>query len=487
MVSALPGGGARASAQKGELACAGHTDPRAFLLRAQLRAQAVSEVSESGPGVVFVGERAKAGNNARRARAGPEQEVNLLSAPGSNGPILKLIASLVRPSDAGAAEPAGASRHAGQARGGTRRFPAELMMPSQLVLLSTVKNPLQASTAEGSHCLALTTMRVRDSVELQVHRSRWNLHGQANMFATPLTSLVSAVREFTALLEVRQAKLLPHLLAAEKRITSGGASSEASLSQRAPETRSEGILDGFNESQRAAIEDAATQKGFTLVKGPPGTGKTSTLIMLLNTLHRQEYQRFYDEVLRVAESNDSDADTEARLGRGRGGRGERSGGMRSGARNRERRRRFSVVQLALLQFSRMKPRILVSGPSNTAVDNIVLRIIERGFVDNEGKRYNPSLIRFGRSAGDGTRAVWLEAMVKDILNEPENRIKARLEELHTEMTRLVQDSRHVRSKLRALVCNVPPRLPVGWEARITDLGDGRCVQVPSAPLFFQAF
>ena len=89
--------------------------------------------------------------------------------------------------------------------------------------------------------------------------ARWNLHGQANMFATPLTSLVSAVREFTALLEVRQAKLLPHLLAAEKRITSGGASSEASLSQRAPETRSEGILDGFNESQRAAIEDAATR------------------------------------------------------------------------------------------------------------------------------------------------------------------------------------------------------------------------------------
>ena len=41
MVSALPGGGARASAQKGELACAGHTDPRAFLLRAQLRALGV--------------------------------------------------------------------------------------------------------------------------------------------------------------------------------------------------------------------------------------------------------------------------------------------------------------------------------------------------------------------------------------------------------------------------------------------------------------
>ena len=83
-------------------------------------------------------------------------------------------------------------------------------------------------------------------------------------------------------------------------------------------------MDGFNDSQRAAIVDAATQEGFTLVKGPPGTGKTSTLIMLLNRLHTQEYQRYYEELLRVAESNDSDTNNEARLlGRG---------GMRGGGR-----------------------------------------------------------------------------------------------------------------------------------------------------------
>ena len=124
----------------------------------------------------------------------------------------------------------------------------------------------------------------------------------------------------------------------------------------------------------------------------------------------------------------------------------------------------------------MKPRILVSGPSNTSVDNIVLRIMERGFVDDDGQRYNPSLIRFGRGAADGTRDVWLEALVKLLLNEPEKEIKARMQHLQIELHQVVQESRHVRNKLRALVRDVPPRLPVGWEARVTDLGDGRCAR-----------
>ena len=47
----------------------------------------------------------------------------------------------------------------------------------------------------------------------------------------------------------------------------------------------------------------------------------------------------------------------------------------------------------------MKPRILVSAPSNTAVDNIVLRIMEQGFLDGDGQRYGDDYGgggRFGR-------------------------------------------------------------------------------------------
>ena len=109
----------------------------------------------------------------------------------------------------------------------------------------------------------------------------------------------------------------------------------------------------------------------------------------------------------------------------------------------------------------MKPRLLVSAPSNTAVDDIVLRIMEQGFLDGDGQRYNPSLVRFGRGAGEGTRDVLLEAMVQNLLHEPADNIKGRIQQLTAELQRLVHDTRVVRSKLRALVKCAPPFLPAG--------------------------
>ncbi len=47
----------------------------------------------------------------------------------------------------------------------------------------------------------------------------------------------------------------------------------------------------LNPSQKFAVEWAATHEGFTLIKGPPGTGKTTTLTALLNVIHVREYNR----------------------------------------------------------------------------------------------------------------------------------------------------------------------------------------------------
>ena len=44
---------------------------------------------------------------------------------------------------------------------------------------------------------------------------------------------------------------------------------------------------------------AETGLVFTLIKGPPGTGKTTTLKGLLNLLHAREYSRFYEQVAPV--------------------------------------------------------------------------------------------------------------------------------------------------------------------------------------------
>jgi senataxin len=116
----------------------------------------------------------------------------------------------------------------------------------------------------------------------------------------------------------------------------------------------------FNESQQEAIAAAATSHGFTLIKGPPGTGKTTTLKGLLNSLHLREYSRYYNAVLDVARRPDNETNE------------------------------------AWARIGNEKPHILVTAPSNAAVDNIVGKVIEEGFCDGEGRRYFPQIVRVGR-------------------------------------------------------------------------------------------
>ena len=105
----------------------------------------------------------------------------------------------------------------------------------------------------------------------------------------------------------------------------------------------------------------------------------------------------------------------------------------------------------------------------------MLRIMEQGFVDGDGQRYNPSMIRFGRGAGAGTRDVVLEVMVHHLLQEPLEKIKTRIQQLTSELQQAVHESRTARSKLRALARHAPASLPTGWEARVMEVGPDWCV------------
>lgn len=68
---------------------------------------------------------------------------------------------------------------------------------------------------------------------------------------------------------------------------------------------------------------------------------------------------------------------------------------------------------AWLRYKEQKPHILVTAPSNVAVDNIVLGIMEDGFIDGNGGRYNPPivLVRMGRFRSDRVRAISLDSQV----------------------------------------------------------------------------
>lgn len=155
---------------------------------------------------------------------------------------------------------------------------------------------------------------------------------------------------------------------------------------------------------------------------------------VLNSLHIRQYNKYYAEVRRIA-------------------------GQPTGAR-----------QAALENARRSKPRLLVCAPSNAAVDNIILKIMEDGFVDGQGNRYNPSMIRVGRGIGDAVSSIGLETKVEAIFSEnlDVGKLESSIQGYRIELTRVTQEISRMRRRLHAIASASPWPLSRDWEIRINE-------------------
>ncbi|CAI5731648.1 unnamed protein product [Peronospora farinosa] len=234
------------------------------------------------------------------------------------------------------------------------------------------------------------------------------LEKEENIYLFKLNNLVTSVREFRALCDCSHYGLLPLLLSGEYK---QGTMQLDSLGLKYVQWLSR----TFNESQREAITAAATSEGFTLIKGPPGTGKTTTLKGLLNSLHLREYNRYYNAVLDVACRPDNE------------------------------------TAKAWAQVKNEKPHILVTAPSNAAVDNIVSKVIEEGFCDGEGRRYFPKIVRVGRGLSANVQSVGLDNQVDQICSQPLDILEGQIGRLRHELMVVEHDSVVLRNQLRNIV------------------------------------
>lgn len=114
-----------------------------------------------------------------------------------------------------------------------------------------------------------------------------------------------------------------------------------------------------------------------------------------------------------------------------------------------------------------KPRILVTAPSNVAVDNIISRIFTDGFKDDTGNRYNPTIVRTGRGVGEQVKAVSLDVLVEDFIRVPLDEVKSRILNLDAQYQEMLPLMVLMRVKLQALKTVKEP-LPFNWEARVHD-------------------
>ncbi|XP_077249953.1 uncharacterized protein LOC143889575 isoform X2 [Tasmannia lanceolata] len=156
----------------------------------------------------------------------------------------------------------------------------------------------------------------------------------------------------------------------------------------------------FNGPQLAAIQWAAmhTAAGtsgvgmtkrqdpwpFTLVQGPPGTGKTHTVWGMLNVIHLVQYQHYYTALLKklapesYKQTNESISESSVI-----------TGSIDEVLQSMDQNLFRTLPKLC------PKPRMLVCAPSNAATDELLARVLGRGFIDGEMKVYRPDVARVG--------------------------------------------------------------------------------------------
>ncbi|KAI9094788.1 hypothetical protein K1719_026594 [Acacia pycnantha] len=216
----------------------------------------------------------------------------------------------------------------------------------------------------------------------------------------------------------------------------------------------------FNEPQLAAIQWAATHTAagtnsvttkrqdpwpFTLVQGPPGTGKTHTVWGMLNVIHLVQYQHYYTSLLKklapesYKQANESNSDN-----------------VPMGSIDEVLQNMDQNLFRTLPKFC-PKPRMLVCAPSNAATDELLARVLDRGFIDGEMKVYRPDVARVGvDSQTRAAQAVSVERRTEQLLIKSREEILGWLHQLKNREAQLSQQIGCLQRELNvaaAAVCS----------------------------------
>ena len=189
---------------------------------------------------------------------------------------------------------------------------------------------------------------------------------------------------------------------------------------------------------RAAAANAATADEasapssapfpFTLVQGPPGTGKTHTVWGILNILHLVLYQRHYQHLHRAialgtARASGGDASFTSSAAAGWIAGFDRDDEPDADAESATVNDLFDTLKRAAgvergHNYGVSKPRILVCAPSNAATDNLLERVMSRGFRKTDGAAYYPDVVRVGAAdamVSEKVTAVHAQAKVEGLM------------------------------------------------------------------------
>ncbi|RYR17418.1 hypothetical protein Ahy_B03g062170 isoform A [Arachis hypogaea] len=175
----------------------------------------------------------------------------------------------------------------------------------------------------------------------------------------------------------------------------------------------------FNQYQREAIIAGLSPKAFVLIQGPPGTGKTQTILGLLSTILHSSPTRVQSKngMLELKREVQLPIE-EKRKHWGLASPWLNSVNPRDSLMPKDGDDGFfpttgnELKPEAVTSSRKYRVRILVCAPSNSALDEIVLRVLNGGVHDECDRPYTPNIVRIGLKAHHSIKQVALDELVK---------------------------------------------------------------------------
>ncbi|KVH99549.1 putative helicase MAGATAMA 3 [Cynara cardunculus var. scolymus] len=176
---------------------------------------------------------------------------------------------------------------------------------------------------------------------------------------------------------------------------------------------------------------------FTLVQGPPGTGKTHTVWGMLNVIHLVQYQHYYTALLKKLAPESYKQATESLSSES-----APIGSIDEVLQNMDQNLFRTLHKLC------PKPRMLVCAPSNAATDELLTRVLDRGFIDGEMKVYRPDVARVGVDTQTrAAQAVSVERRTEQLLMKSRDEVYGWMHQLRGREAQLSQQIASLQREL----------------------------------------